>query len=410
MLMSILRSRILRRTSSVLTLGLFCSLNVGCDKVETLVEDAKNDLGTSAPAPATPTTETAAPLPTPMPMQPSGPSAADVLRVLRSKASIAIDDTTLQAVALNAEAAGQVTELDLRANLQVTGAGLAAVSKFTNLTKLQLSGIQRPANTDFAVLGTLSALTVLEADQTHIGNDTLSAFGGLSQLKSLSLKGTQVQGAGVATLASLKNLEELYLDSTGTDDAAITAVTALPLKKLSLENTRVTNVGLHAILQSTTIEWLNVGATGVNGAGFAQAKALQLKVLLASRCNIGGVGMVNLRKFNKLEELSLSQASLDMENDKRCDFKVFPVLKRLNLGENPLSDIGVKLLISGCKSLETLSLNGQPRVTNLSLAELLKCKTLKTLQLDRTGVNAAGAQEMKKRNPEIEITLDGTKY
>ena len=72
----------------------------GCDKVESLVDDAKKDMGVGAPAqnvetPATP----AQPAPVAATPQPAGPSADVVLANLKSKAPNVIDDQTLVAVA-----------------------------------------------------------------------------------------------------------------------------------------------------------------------------------------------------------------------------------------------------------------------------------------------------------------------
>ncbi len=232
---------------------------LGCDKVESLVDDAKKDMGVGAPAqnaetPAAPSQ----PAPVAATPQPAGPSADMVLANLKSKMPNQIDDQTLVAVASVPEAAAQVTELDLRSNLNLTGVGVAAVGKFNNMSKLQISSTPKLETADFNALGTLNALTELEASNTKIGNDNLAALSGLQQLKKLSLAQTTIQGAAVGQLASLSHLEELQLNGTGVDDEALAKLKSLPLKKLTLQRSRISNNGLLALNDHSTLEALEI--------------------------------------------------------------------------------------------------------------------------------------------------------
>lgn len=387
-------------------------VTLGCDKVESLVDDAKKDMGVGAPAqnvetPATP----AQPAPVAATPQPAGPSADVVLANLKSKAPNVIDDQTLVAVANVPEAAAQITELDLRSNINLTGVGVAAVGKFSNLTKLQISSTPKVETGDFNALGTLNALTELEASNTKISNDNLVALSGLQQLKKLSLAQTALQGPAVGQLSTLPNLEELQLDGTGTDDEALAKLKSLPLKKLTLQRTRISNNGLLTLNDHPTLETLDVGETAITGLAFSKIKLANLRSLNAGKTAFGVEGLMHVRKYPKLEELLLFQAGLALDNgsqwDKRADFKQFPSLRVLNLGANQLSDVGLNALISGCKELEELYLHGTKGISDRGLATLLKCKKLKVLDVVESSVTPNGAKAMKEKMPELVIKHSG---
>lgn len=392
-------------------------LGVGCDKVETLVGDAKKDMGVGAPAPVV---ESPSAVPAssmtpaqPEPTQPTGPSSESLLTDLKNRPSNLIDDAMLNSVAASSDAATQVTELNLTSNLNVSGAGLAAVSKFSNLTKLQMSGVSKVVSGEFPALAGLKLLNELEADFTQIGNDTLPVLAGLSQLKKLSLAGTKLEGAAASQLATLTSLEELNFAETAVDDATIVALQALPLKKLTLRRTRITNNALAAIGNHPTLEFLDIGETAVTGVGFAKAKFPELRVLIAARTSFGVDGVMNAKRFPKLEELWLYQAGLALDNgsqwDKRADFKAFPSLKLLHVGNNQVSDVGISRLIVGAKHLESLYVNQLQGLTDRGLAEILKCKGLKLLDVSQSSVSSPALLALKEKMPDLVIVNGGSK-
>lgn len=393
------------------------SLIVGCDKVENLVDDAKKDMGVGTPAPIAETPPvvpaSATPIAKPEPSPATGPSPESLLTDLKNRPSNLIDDAMLNSIAASSDAASQVTELNLTSNVNVSGAGLAAVAKFSNLTKLQMSGVSKVVAGEFPALAGLKLLNELEADFTQIGNDTVPILAGLSQLKKLSLAGTKLEGGAAGQLATLASLEELNLAETAVDDATIVALQSLPLKKLTLRRTRLTNNALTAIGNHPTLEFLDVGESAVTGVGFAKAKFPELRVLIAARTSFGVEGVLNSKRFPKLEELWLYQAGLILDNgsqwDKRADFKAFPALKLLHIGNNQVSDVGISRLVVGAKHLESLYVNQLQGFTDRGLAEILKCKGLKLLDVSQSSVSGPALLALKEKMPDLVIINGGSK-
>ncbi len=389
--------------------------SAGCDKVESLVDDAKKDMGVAPPAqvaetPASPT----APATPVAPVQPIGPTPEALLADLNGRTSLLIDDAILTAVANVPDVAQQVTSLNLTSNQAVTNVGLNAVGKFTNLKRLQISGLIKIESKEFGFLAGLKSLTELEGNSTKIGDDALPLIASLPELRKLSLAQTQLQGAAVSQLQALKLLEELILDNTGTDDGGLRALGALPLRSLSVKRARITGVGVAALGDHPTLEILDVSENTIAGAALAKAKFPALRVLSANNTQFGNDGVAIARRFPNLEELRIRNSGAIFDDTKRwdlrTDFKPYPKLRILDVGKNQLSDIGLSKLIVGARHLEELYLTELPSITDRGLEEILKCKGLKLLDLSYTNVTLARIELLKKKMPELIIVMGAHKY
>ncbi len=396
---------------------------IGCDKVESLVDDAKkevaNQTAPAAPVPAAPA-NTAAPVvaPTPAPIVPTV-SPDQILAEFRAAPGNGLTDASLAKLAAVPEAAAQITELDLTNNQVVSGTGFSELAKLPNLKTLKIAGMAKLEPQAFNALQQLTGLASLEANNTQLNNSNLSALASMTGLESLNLSQTQVGGNGAAQLSALTNLKELSLSGTTTNDEAINGLKNLPLKVLRLNNAPVTNVGMAVIGDIETLEELTIAFTSITGAGFAKAKFPNLRILNAGEMNFGIDGLINLKRFKNLEEVGLYRAQLVMDNGKQFDakadsFKGLPKLRSLVLSENGLTDLGVLRFIAGAKELEELKLSG-PGITNQSLKDLLKCPKLRLVDITRTQISEAGVVEFKafvaKQNrPEIVVIRDGVKH
>ena len=392
---------------------------IGCDKVETLVNDAKQEVATqTAPAPVPAPTNAPAPAVAPV----IAPAAVvvppeQILAEFRTLPSTGITDAALAKLTASPEAASQITELDLTGNFAVTGSGLGELAKLPGLKSLKVAGMGKLQAAEFDSLARVTGLTSLDAASTQINNSNLPALASITGLETLNLSRTQVTGNGAGHLAALTNLKELLLDDTPTNDEAISAIKNLPLRVLRLPHAQVTNAAMAVIGEMTTLEELNISYTAITGAAFAKAKLTNLRILGVGETNFGVDGLIQIKRFKNLEELGMYRAQLHMDDgnlkfDPKADvFKGLPKLRKLNVGANGISDIGVARFIAGAKELEELHL-ALNSISDRGLAELLKCPKLQSVELTGTKVSGTGilalkAAVAKQKRPEIVVTKDG---
>lgn len=399
-----------------ISFGLMVGLGtIGCDKVETLVDEAKKEAGIQQPNVVAEAPKAAPEIATPAVTAPAqtGPSPEALLADLKGRSSQLIDDGLLDAISKNSDAAQQVLELDLTSNREVSGIGLTAISKFSNLKKLKINGAYKIEADSYGVLAALKMLTELDADATTITSQSLGAIASLTELRRLSLAHTNVQGPEFSQLKTLQHLEELQLEKTGIDDAALEPLASLPLRKLSVKASHIRGTSLRAFGAHPTLEELDISENSIPGSAFANAKFPELRKLVAARTQFGNDGVINAKRFPKLEELWLFEVGLVLDNqqqwDKRVDFKAFPALRVLHIGKNQFSDLGVARLIIGAKHLEHLYVNEQAAVTDRILTEFVKQKGLKHLDVTHTSVTRPRAQLLKKQLPDLTIVIDGVK-
>jgi hypothetical protein len=128
--------------------------------------------------------------------------------------------------------------LDLANCIEVTDAGLAALSGLVDLKVLDLSRNPAIVSTWFSNANPNAKLT--DATLVHVG--------ALPRLTSLVLSGNAITDAGLARLSGLRNLETLELDDTPVTDAGLHHLKGLKrLKVLSLIKTKVTTEGATAL-------------------------------------------------------------------------------------------------------------------------------------------------------------------
>ena len=194
--LKLLARRRLAAWSIVIAVG--CA-TIGCDKVETLVNDAKDEVAKqTAPAPTTPApANTAAPVVAPV----AAPVVAivppeQILAEFRALPVNGISDAALAKLAAAPEAAAQITELDLSSNQHVTGSGLGELPKLPNLKTLSVAGMGKLPAEAFNTLQQLTGLTSLDATSTQINNANMAALAAMTGLEALNLSRTQVTANG----------------------------------------------------------------------------------------------------------------------------------------------------------------------------------------------------------------------
>jgi len=135
-----------------------------------------------------------------------------------------------------------VTELMLRGS-KATDAGIAGLSKFTNLRTLDLrdAGI---TDAGLKHVSGLKGLTELQLGRTNVSDEGMAALSRLTYLRILGLSETKVTDKGLNALRSLNSLVDLTLLRTRVTDKGLLMLSDLPsLRRVHTYGTLVTEEG-----------------------------------------------------------------------------------------------------------------------------------------------------------------------
>lgn len=377
----------------------------GCDKVEGLVDDVKEQVTDKEPAvvetPATNGNEPAGDtIAAPERVVPAGPTPEEIVAQFTQLRPDLISDGSLAQLASSPEAAATVTEIDMR-GAQVSGTGMAYLGAFPNLQSLSIGGPRISADALMAI-GKSPSLKSIDLTNSAANDQVVSELSRIPHLQTLKLDGTQLTGGAAVGLGSMQELTDLSLIGTSVDDQVVASLTTLPLRSLDLSKTAITDASLASIQKIETLESLIVSFCRVTGAGFKGFNKSNLKVLHVAETPFGIDGFVAIRGMKSLETLNVYSAGLVQHKSVNV-FRTFPNLKILYAGRNGITDAGMTVFFKGHKTLEELHLAYNKGITDNGLAALIGVKTLKLLEVSSTSCGAAGAKALKQKLPECTI-------
>lgn len=384
-----------------------CVLMAGCDKVESIVDDVKNQVSEDTPsvteAPVTaPDGSVPATIESPEPAVPAGPTPEQIVNQFTQLRPDQISDGSLAQLASSPEAAAAITEIDMR-GAQVSDTGFNYLAALPNLESLSAGG-PRITATGLATVGKSKSLRHLDLADSAANDQVVGELSQIPHLQTLNLEGTAVTGGAAVGLAAMQELTELSLMGTAVNDQVVAGLASLPLQKLNLSRTPITNASLPHILKIETLEELELAFTGLTGAGYKGFGRTNIRVLNVGATSFGLDGFVNIKGMKNLEDLNVYGAGL-VEHKAANVFRTFPKLKVLNAGKNAVTDAGMVVFFKGHKSLEDLQLHDNRGITDNGLAALIGVKTLKSLNLLGTGCTSAGAKKLKEYLPDCTIRV-----
>lgn len=387
---------------------------VGCDKVETLVSDAKQEIaqqtGTVEQPAAQPSMPSpAAPIVTPPVATPEAPSPEKVLAEFKAIPPNQVADSALARLVAVPEAAAQVTEIDVSGSQNLTGAGLQHLAQLPNLKKLIMKSLTKLSGGDFSVFGSMSSLNELDITGGNLTVEHLVNVGKTPNLERLVIAGATVESAAVAQLAAAEKLSDFDASQTNTDDNAIAGFKNLPLRRVVLNQTRVTDASLVVLGGIASLEDLSLIECQVSGAGFLKPAFTNLKKLEVAKTRFGVEGLMAIKKLKKIERLGLFSTGIIFDNGSQVDprtnvFKGFPELHELVVSGNSISNVGLATVIAGHKNLQILHLELSKGVGDPGLVRLVTCPKLTEIYATDTAVSAAGAKALKAKLPNVTIT------
>jgi Leucine-rich repeat (LRR) protein len=187
----------------------------------------------------------------------------------------------------------------------------------------------------------------------------------------VDLRGKNLTNADLAVLELLPQLQQLYLASTGITDAGLAHVKGLAdLVLLDVSaNTGVTDAGLENVVGLVKLQQIMFSNTGVSDQGLMHLKGLpELVQVYAGTKNLTDAGLVHLKSLTKLKALSIGYSKITDAG--LANLKDMTQLTFLVLDDTQVSDDGL-VHLKGLSNLETLRAS-RTRVTNAGASELSK--------------------------------------
>lgn len=197
----------------------------------------------------------------------------------------------------------------------ITARGLADISRFSRLSRLDLSGCRELKDADFAVLGKVYGLGSLQLASTAAGDLAVEGLVRLNNLRDVRIGSEQLSDAGVRKLCEIVSLQNLAItpEAINLTDEAFTSLWRLNnLHHLSIASPHVTGSGLSAFVELQRLESINLEGPGTVDAALeyiAQSQTLQR--LSLGNWQTGGpaaltdAGLLHLAKARKLTQFSL---------------------------------------------------------------------------------------------------------
>ena len=254
------------------------------------------------------------------------------------------------------DAAGEVVEADFT-DTWITDADLAAVSRYRNLRKLDLSNT-KVTDVGFEHLRSLENVRELICHYAeYLTEDGIAHIAKWKKLEKLNLRGTQVTSKVFERIARIQSLRELDIAFTQIDDEGFEHLALLPrLERLAIGGNRLTGASLPLLEHIPSLTHLDVGGIQRVDSG--------LWGLPLTTQNLARLG-----KLTRLRWLSLNGATLA---DRGTDRPGHPEAER-----SELRDISA---LAALRDLEYLDLSRQP-VSEEALVPVKALPRLKELRL-----------------------------
>jgi hypothetical protein len=221
----------------------------------------------------------------------------------------------------------------------------------------------------------VATITQLGGSVTRAGNQAKGP------VLLVDLRGKNLTNADLAVLKHLPQLQQLYLANTRITDVGLANVKGLAdLAVLDISaNAGITNAGLENVAGLVKLQQIMFSNTGISDEGLVHLKGLpELVQVYAGTKNLTDAGLVHLKSLTKL--------------------------KALSIGYSKITDAGL-VNLKDMTQLTFLVLD-DTQVSDDGLVHLKGLSNLQTLRASRTRVTNAGAGELSKALPSVNVILN----
>lgn len=196
------------------------------------------------------------------------------------------------------------------------------------------------------------------------------------------------------------------------------------LNTIVLNSTDISEPAFESLSQLSELERIVIRSARFDAAGLRHLAALPRLEQLHFDLALDETALKTVATFPQLRSLGLTGVT----DENLRHFSRFHRLAHLQLLKSHVTDDGAKLLVDNCPSLSTLSIEGGP-MTDVGLAELARypnllvlllddmtisdegilklksCRLLKIVCVRKTKVTSAGATELRKSLPTLDVRI-----
>jgi tRNA A-37 threonylcarbamoyl transferase component Bud32 len=186
----------------------------------------------------------------------------------------------------------------------------------------------------------------------------------------LNFNARDIHDVALKNLINDRNLRELYIAETKVTDEGMKILSNYQnLQQLDIQSTRVTSIGLKYLSKLQGLTALNLTGTFVDDQGMEYLnKMTTLRHLYLSRTQITDNGLSKLTALKNLETVNLNLVPITDEGLKILHY--WPSLKVLSLDQTHITDSGLAYVSKYGHSLDNLSLEHCPAITESGLQNL----------------------------------------
>jgi len=244
----------------------------------------------------------------------------------------------------------------------------------------------------------LPKLQRLDLSHTRITDEGMLHLKPASQIEDLNLYYAEwVTDQGMTAIRNWKRLKRLDVRGTRIANGTLEIVSHMPqLEALDISNTQVTDNGMDMLITLTSLKELSLGQGRRGRAG--DLGFLRVLTTLTS-LDIGGAQPTPPDMGGRKIEHPPAPPLPEKTVKAMAELKKLRVLR---MGYTGVSSADLKSL-SVLENVEKLGLEECPRIDDAALAELLRWKSLKYLDLQDTKATEQGVTALRKAKPGLVI-------
>lgn len=303
-------------------LGVACLLIVsflatGCDKAQSLIDDAKKEADKLAAAPGDNDVPNAqddeSPPAPPMAVAPAALDDTALIAQWHATTPRERSDASLRALLKASPASLQeITSIDLRgAGPQLTAAGLRLLKNLPLVKSVDCS-LHRLDGEQFAALCALPELEDLNVMGCGLNDSHLAPLKKVAALRRLNLTNNQVSDNGLAAIHNLVEVQSLTLANTQVSGSCLLKAKFLGgLRAMNVDGAPF-NQGFQALKSAPNLQSLDVANTGASDAHlkFLSGHKQLREIRLQGNRSMGDLGMSYLQGNPLLESLDIRGTSI----------------------------------------------------------------------------------------------------
>lgn len=261
---------------------------------------------------------------------------------------------------------------------RITGRGLRAFAHLKTIEGLDLQDAQLQSS-DLAVLASWPKLGSLGLPNV-IDDETVRALQACPKLSQLTIGNREIAAAEIRRLAAWKSLRTLTISCAKLSGPALEALSELEtVESIELIDCSLTDEHLQHLRGSPRLTELGLSRNEINGPGLVHLAKLKLKSLGLEFNNVRDETLHELKQLDEVEEIRLSYC----------------------LG---ITDRGIRSgTLQSMPNLKRLAFRGLKQITDESLDDLARIKSLEHINIRGNGLTADGVERLKRALPQTVV-------